>query len=145
MIHTAGSIPADIFRDHAGNYGVLYPLMTFTKGRSLDLSGVPFCIEGSNAESTGLLEIMAGKLSRKVCRMDSAQRRIIHLAGIIASNFSNHMYRLSGQLLGESGVDFELLRPLILETAAKVTEMDPAEAQTGPAARNASFPIAFTS
>jgi predicted short-subunit dehydrogenase-like oxidoreductase (DUF2520 family) len=136
LVHTAGSIPAEVFRGHSGDYGVLYPVMTFTKGRFVDFSGVPLCIEGNNPESTALLEKMAGKLSRKVCRMDSAQRRILHLAGVLASNFSNHMYRLSGELLGEAGVDFELLRPLILETAGKVMEMNPEEAQTGPAARS---------
>jgi predicted short-subunit dehydrogenase-like oxidoreductase (DUF2520 family) len=136
MIHTAGSIPVDVFRGIAREYGVLYPVMTFSKERSLDVSAVPFCIEGSTPESTAVLEKMARKLSGRVCRMDSGQRKIIHLAGIIASNFSNHMYRLSGEMLRSEAMDFDLLRPLIRETALKVMEMDPASAQTGPAFRH---------
>lgn len=136
MIHTAGSVPADVFKDIAGEYGVIYPFMTFTRGRSLDFSSVPICIEGSTADSTAILEEMAGRISGRVYHMDSVRRKMLHLAGIIASNFSNHMYRLSRDLLLSEGMDFNLLKPLILESASKVMEMDPAAAQTGPASRN---------
>jgi predicted short-subunit dehydrogenase-like oxidoreductase (DUF2520 family) len=136
MIHTAGSIPADVFKGIVTDYGVLYPVMTFTRERSLDLSHVPLCIEGSSPETTAFLEEMAGKLSDRIYRVDSGQRKILHLAGIISSNFTNHMYRISRDFLRSQGMDFDLLKPLILETAAKVMEMDPADAQTGPASRN---------
>lgn len=141
MIHTAGSIPADVFEGISGEYGVLYPVMTFTRGRSLDFSSVPVCIEGNTANSTAILEEMAGRIGGRVYKIDSIRRKILHLASIIASNFPNHMYRLSGELLLSGDMDFELLKPLILETASKVMEVDPAEAQTGPASRNDSSVI----
>jgi predicted short-subunit dehydrogenase-like oxidoreductase (DUF2520 family) len=136
MVHTAGSVPADVFAGIAKRYGVLYPLMTFSKERSVNLGNVPFCIEGSDPESLNVLENMAGCLSKQVHRMDSTERKRLHLAAIIAGNFSNHMYRLAKNYLSESGTDFDLLKPLILETALKVMEIDPAMAQTGPASRN---------
>jgi predicted short-subunit dehydrogenase-like oxidoreductase (DUF2520 family) len=136
MIHTAGSVPADVFKHAGRDYGVLYPMMTFTRGRPLDFRNVPVCIEASTDKSLAVIERMAGRLSNRVYRLDSEQRKTLHIAGIIASNFSNHMYRLSHDFLRARGMDFGLLRPLIMETASKVMEMDPGEAQTGPASRN---------
>ncbi len=136
MIHTAGSIPADVFKGIVSDYGVMYPVMTFSRQRSLDFSTVPLCIEGNSQKSTALLEEMAGRLSGRIYRVDSAHRKILHLAGVFSSNFTNHMYRLSREVLQSGGLEFELLKPLILETASKVLEMDPADAQTGPASRN---------
>ena len=136
MVHTAGSVPADVFSGIARRYGVLYPLMTFTKERSLDTENIPFCIEGSDPESLKILENMAGSISSQVFHFNSDERKRLHLAGIIANNFSNHMYQLAGEVLLEYGMDFDLLKPLIRETAAKVMEITPAEAQTGPASRN---------
>ena len=100
------------------------------------MDNIPICIEGSDPDSLGVIEKMAGCISSKVYKMDSMERKNLHLAAIIASNFSNHMYHLAYDFLSESGTDFELLKPLILETAAKVMEMDPSNAQTGPASRN---------
>jgi len=136
MVHTSGSVPMDVFQGIAREYGVLYPLMTFTKGRSLNFHSVPVCIEGNTSGSNAILEKMARGISNRVYKIDSKQRMVLHLAGIVASNFSNHMFHLSSDFLEDKGIDFELLKPLIKETASKALEMDPAAAQTGPASRN---------
>lgn len=136
MIHTSGSVPADVFKGIAKDYGVLYPLMTFSKDRAVNFRNIPVCIEGSTADSIAILEKMAGSISERIERMNSEQRKILHLSGIFACNFSNHMYQLGQDFLSTGGMDFDLLKPLITETAAKVMEMDPASAQTGPASRN---------
>ena len=136
MVHTAGSVPLDVFSGIAGRYGVLYPLMTFTKERSMDPVSIPFCIEGSDQESLNIVEGMARSISNQVYRVDTVERKRLHLAGIFANNFSNHMYHLAEEILQESTTDFDMLKPLILETAAKVMEINPGTAQTGPASRN---------
>lgn len=136
MIHTAGSVPADVFKGICRDYGVLYPVMTFTKGRKLDFRNIPICYEASSEESLNVVKQMAEGLSDKIQQMDSDRRKVLHIASIIASNFSNYMYYLSNNTLESSNLDLELLKPLILETASKVFEMDPLSAQTGPASRN---------
>jgi predicted short-subunit dehydrogenase-like oxidoreductase (DUF2520 family) len=136
MIHTAGSVPSDVFGGICRDFGVLYPIMTFTKDREIDFSGIPLCVEASSELSWHIIEEMAGRLSKKVYRLNSDERKIMHLAGIIASNFSNHMFHLSAEYLKDKGLAFDLLKPLIRETALKVMELDPAAAQTGPARRN---------
>jgi predicted short-subunit dehydrogenase-like oxidoreductase (DUF2520 family) len=67
--------------------------------------------------------------------IDSETRKILHLAAVFACNFPNFMYHIAAQIMADHGLQFELLRPLILETAVKVQELKPEEAQTGPARR----------
>ena len=67
---------------------------------------------------------------------DSERRRTIHLAGVFVNNFTNHLYALGREIVAEEGLDFEVLRPLIAETAAKALDSgNPAAVQTGPARR----------
>lgn len=135
MVHTAGSMPMQVFANHAGRYGVFYPLQTFSKYRVVDFKPIPFFIEASDGEGLSLLKTLAGLLSEKVYEADSEQRKRLHLAAVFANNFANHCYALSQQLLQQYDLPFEVLLPLIDETAAKVHDMAPLKAQTGPAIR----------
>ena len=135
VVHTSGSVSLDVLRACSENYGVLYPLQTFSKERKIEFSVVPLCIEANSKDNFLLLEQLAKNLSQKVVKVDSEERKILHLAGVFACNFPNFMYRIADQILTEMKLDFDLLRPLILETATKVQKMRPADAQTGPASR----------
>ena len=134
-VHTAGSMPMTLFAGHAKQYGVCYPLQTFSKTRAVDVSKVPFFIEGSDAETEERLCALAGLLSVSVQRLSSEKRKSLHLAAVFACNFVNHLYVLGGELLEKEGIDTHFLLPLIDETAAKVHDMSPLAAQTGPAVR----------
>jgi predicted short-subunit dehydrogenase-like oxidoreductase (DUF2520 family) len=135
VVHTSGSLPMDILRKSSQNYGVLYPLQTFSKSREIDFSVIPLCIEANSKNNLHLLEHFARELSHKVEPIDSETRKILHLAAVFACNFPNFMYHIAAQIMADHGLQFELLRPLILETAVKVQELKPEEAQTGPARR----------
>ena len=135
FVHTAGSMPMDLWKGLAKRYGVLYPMQTFSKQREVDFSAVPFFIEASAPEEMELLRRMAVRLGSKVYEATSEQRRHLHLAAVFACNFANHMYALSSHILEKQGIPFEVMLPLIDETAAKVHELSPAQAQTGPAVR----------
>ncbi len=134
-VHTAGSVDKEIFRPFTNRYGVLYPMQTFSKEREVDFSEIPVFIEANNQNDADLLHGLAGKLSNKVYRADSEQRKYLHLAAVFACNFTNHLYTLCDRILAEHGLPFESMLPLIHETAAKVAQMPPAQAQTGPAIR----------
>jgi len=135
VVHTAGSVDMNVFRDDFASYGVLYPLQTFTKGRDTKLNEVPFLIEASDQAGEDFLVNLAGKLSPKVTVCNSLQRSHLHLSAVFASNFTNHMVAMAKQLSKEHGIDSSLLDPLIRETFEKMTQMDPLLAQTGPALR----------
>jgi len=135
LVHTSGTIPIIVFQGFSNKYGVLYPVQTFSKTRRLELNNVPFCIEANNPETALILENLVSGISKNIIFMDSEKRKLLHLAAVFACNFPNHMYLLAEEILKIKDLSFELIKPLILETAAKILEFDPKNAQTGPAVR----------
>jgi predicted short-subunit dehydrogenase-like oxidoreductase (DUF2520 family) len=136
MVHTSGAADLYALLAFTDNAGVFYPLQTFSKTKEVDFRNVPLCIEGADESITRELEQIAQNISNKVYRVSSAQRKVLHLAAVFANNFPNYLYSISQQILEQNELDFDLLRPLILETAKKIQEGLPAAMQTGPAVRN---------
>ncbi|MDR1380519.1 MAG: DUF2520 domain-containing protein [Tannerella sp.] len=134
-LHTAGSVPANVFEGFAERYGVIYPLQTLSKNRETDFSKIPLFVEGNTEACERELLLVAERLSECVRTMSSENRRYLHLAAVFACNFSNHMYGIATRILEERGIDRQVLQPLIDETANKLHAMPPGEAQTGPAVR----------
>jgi predicted short-subunit dehydrogenase-like oxidoreductase (DUF2520 family) len=136
IVHTSGSTGLEILDGIAERTGVFYPVQTFSKTKAVDLRQVPIAIEGNSPDITDFLHSLASRLSENVFEMDSLQRRTLHAAAVFACNFTNHMYVLANELLKDQSLSFDLLRPLIAETALKIQSADPATVQTGPAVRN---------
>ena len=136
IAHTAGSIHIDELKKYSSNYGVFYPLQTFSKYRDVAFSRIPFCIEGNTPENEQTLVDLASVISKDVRIITSEQRKQLHLAAVFASNFVNHMYSLAAEIVQQKDLPFDILRPLIAETASKIKNMTPRAAQTGPAVRN---------
>lgn len=136
IVHTAGSISIDIFKNITDNYGVFYPIQTFSKYRKVDFKNIPICIEANNLKSLQLLQTIAADISGDVRLINSEQRKIIHLAAVIACNFVNHLYSISADILNKGNIPFDIIKPLIIETANKIIDNDPHNVQTGPAVRN---------
>jgi len=135
ITHTSGSIPITIFEESGfKNFGIFYPLQTFSKSKTINLLEVPFCIEANENES--LLYDLANKLSNSVHLVSSEQRKKLHLAAVFACNFTNHMYAIAEDLCLKNNVNFNILKPLIRETAEKITLNHAKDVQTGPAIRN---------
>ena len=135
LVHTAGSIPMSIWEGHAERYGVFYPMQTFSKQREVKFQEIPFFIEAIRPEDAELLKAIAATLSENVYEATSEQRKSLHLAAVFICNFTNHMYALAAELLEKYNLPFDVMLPLIDETARKVHELAPRDAQTGPAVR----------
>lgn len=136
IVHTAGSIPMSILEGFTANYGVFYPLQTFSKTRKVDFSEIPICIEANHPSNLMALEELGKRLSETVSQINSEERKTLHLAAVFTNNFVNHFYTIGAEILHDKKLDFELLKPLIRETAAKIETLQTIEAQTGPAKRN---------
>ena len=132
IAHTSGSIP---LIERQGYSGVFYPLQTFSKGVELNISTTPFCIEGNSTESGEALTQLAKLISENVQYVTSEQREQIHLAAVFACNFTNHMWRISEEILAEKNMPLSILDPLIQETYKKAFQNGAKTSQTGPAAR----------
>lgn len=135
IVHTSGGQSSEILHDF-NRSGVFYPLQTFTKNKSVDFKRVPICIEGSDGATSDLLIQLANKISNNVVVLNSEQRQYLHLTAVTVNNFSNLLYYHAQNVLDEKGIDFSLLHPLVQETGHKIREVNPEEAQTGPARRN---------
>lgn len=135
VVHCSGSLPMSVLKAFSSNYGVLYPLQTFSRMRRVDFSQIPVFIEANNSGNMKTLITLAYKITEYVTEMDSAHRKSLHIAAVFACNFVNHFYTLAADFLASQDIPFDVLHPLILETAKKVQEMNPVDAQTGPAVR----------
>lgn len=136
LAHTSGTIPLNsLGYAQTHNIGVFYPLQTFSKGKDLDFADIPICIEGESDETVELLRGIANSISSSVHLLDSNQRKAIHLSAVFACNFTNHMFSISKGILESNSLDFDLLKPLIVETLNKSFDIGPENAQTGPAKR----------
>ncbi len=136
VAHTAGSVEMDALLP-LRNRAVLYPMQTFSEERTIDVGHIPIFIEGSNRQSLDAVRQIATALTDNVHEIDSTRRMILHTAAVFANNFTNHMYTAGEELAREAGFDFEILKPLIMETAAKALDArSPRDVQTGPAVRN---------
>lgn len=136
LVHTAGSIPMEILSGFTKNYGVFYPLQTFSRQKAVDFSTIPVCIEASDPSLLIELEELALRISSSVHKINSEKRKTLHLAAVFVNNFVNHFYTIGAEILQQKELDFDLLKPLIQETADKIQTMHPMDAQTGPAKRN---------
>ncbi len=134
VVHTSGSSPMSTLK---GDYrkGVLYPLQTFSRERNMRYDNIPFFIEAENPEDLIKLNNLAKRVSNEVHELDFAARMQVHMTGVWANNFVNHLYYIAGNICEQNNVPFDVLLPLIQETANKVIELHPKDAQTGPAKR----------
>ena len=135
LIHCAGSLPLSIFEEYSSNIGVLYPLQTFSKDRDVNFSIIPVFIEANSEPNEEMILSIARKISTNVSILNSEKRQILHVSAVFACNFVNYMYTVAADLLESNEIPFEVIRPLIMETAEKVKTVEPRKAQTGPAVR----------
>jgi predicted short-subunit dehydrogenase-like oxidoreductase (DUF2520 family) len=140
ILHTAGSVPKDVLKDISVNYGVLYPLQSLRKERDYS-NDIPFLIDGNTEETITLIEDFAKTISDSIVKASDEERLKLHVAAVIVSNFTNHLYALAEEFCKNEKVDFKLLAPLIKETAGRVEMYSPADVQTGPALRNDIFTL----
>ena len=135
VVHTSGTVSKDVLSVVGSDYGVFYPLQTFSLERFVDFSKVPICIDSSNPLFTKRLDSLAHCISDAVYQIADQQRKILHLAAVFACNFSNYLYAIAADILKNNDIPFEMLLPLIQETANKIQTTLPLDAQTGPARR----------
>ncbi len=137
LAHTSGTQAMDILdnQELTKNIGVFYPLQTFTKNKEVDFTTIPICIEAKNQATLDALGEIATSLSKEVYVLDSQQRQALHVAAVMACNFTNHLFAIAKEILDDKEMDFEMLFPLIKETIDKAMKMNPKDAQTGPAKR----------
>ncbi len=135
LAHTSGSTDMAVFKNLTTDYGVIYPLMHLSSKSPMDFTDIPVCVEACNPATYNSIFELAAALSNKVYPVNSAQRQILHLSAVFASNFTNLNYVISEEILRKHDLSFEIMHPIIIESAKKAMNASPAKLQTGPAVR----------
>lgn len=141
VVHTSGAVSIEVLKN-CKRPGVLYPLQTFSKEVSLKYSEIPFCLEAKYPDDLTKLKKLVTAMSGKAFDISSEQRKKLHLSAVFVCNFVNHLYAIGEEICQKGEIPFEILKPLIYETAKKVEKASPAQVQTGPAIRNDQSTIA---
>ncbi|MEX1382107.1 Rossmann-like and DUF2520 domain-containing protein [Lutibacter sp.] len=135
VVHTSGSVAMEELKCNA-NKGVFYLLQSFSKDKKIDFSNIPICIEATSKADLELLKNLAKTISKNCYKINSEQRKNLHVAAVFVNNFVNHLYFIGNQICKDNNIPFEILHPIIKETALKIETLSPFDAQTGPAKRN---------
>ncbi len=134
VVHTSGSVSIDALNGK-NHKGVFYPLQTFSKSKEVDFKTIPICLEAENDSDLQVLTNLAKAISNSIANVNSQQRQALHVAAVFVSNFTNHLYQIGNEICIGNNLSFDILKPLIEETAHKILSLSPNEAQTGPAKR----------
>ena len=134
IVHTAGSVPMNALKNVSHRFGVLYPLQSLRKEMP-SLPDIPFLIDANSPENLAVLREFAVSISNNVMQARDEERLKLHTAAVIVSNFTNHLYSLAEEFCSNEKVEFNMLKPLIIETAQRIMHESPSKVQTGPAVR----------
>jgi len=135
-LHTSGTMPLSVFGDDKPHAGILYFFQSFSKAHLIeDFTTVPVFIEGRNIDDISAIYSLAQTLTPRIYEANRHDRERLHLAGVFANNFTNEMYAIAADILRGTSIPFQVLLPLIDQTAEKIHSLSPRDAQTGPARR----------
>jgi predicted short-subunit dehydrogenase-like oxidoreductase (DUF2520 family) len=140
VVHTAGSVSKNVLATSSKNFGVLYPVQSLRREINI-LPDIPFLVDGNTEDDLALITDFACTLSHQVEHANDEQRLKLHVAAVMVSNFTNHLYALAHNYCLQEKLDFNMLLPLITAIADRLYEYSPVEVQTGPAIRNDSATI----
>ncbi|MFT3911879.1 MAG: DUF2520 domain-containing protein [Ferruginibacter sp.] len=135
IVHTAGSVSKEVLKELSSNYGVLYPLQSLVKDAPVIPADIPFLVDGNSEGVIQYIEDLAKTLSPIVQRVNDEERLKLHAAAVIVSNFTNHLFSIAEDFCIKEHIDFNMLKPLIMETAHRIQHTSPSLLQTGPAVR----------
>lgn len=135
VVHTSGTVGINYLR-HFERHGIFYPLQTFSRLVPVDITQVPFVLATNKPDVLQILQnIVATSFRARYYLLSEQQRQYLHLAAVFVNNFTNYLNIIANDILAEKQISFDLLKPLIQETAAKICRQTPLSAQTGPAKR----------
>ncbi|MBS1934013.1 MAG: DUF2520 domain-containing protein, partial [Bacteroidetes bacterium] len=135
IVHTAGSVSKDVLKKISRNYGVVWPLQSVRKEND-KIPEIPLLVDGNTEDDLTLIFDFAKTISDNVHIASDEIRLKLHTAAVFVNNFTNHLYALTEEYCKKENIDFNLLLPIIDETAGRLHFSSASQMQTGPAIRN---------
>ena len=137
VIHLSGFTSIEAVDVGTGRFGSLHPLMTLSdpvRGKAA-LRGAPAAVTGSSRDVQGQIWRFAESIGMKPFALADDRRRLYHTSAAVASNVTTGALGLAFDLMRASGVDPDVLRPLVEQSVANAFDVGAAQALTGPVAR----------
>jgi predicted short-subunit dehydrogenase-like oxidoreductase (DUF2520 family) len=130
--HTSGATPVSVL-DAADGFG-LHPLQTFAE-RGASFQGIGCAIDGTSPRALACAEALARCLGMRPLELADADRPAYHAAASIASNLLVTIEAAAEQVAATTGLERDLLVPLVRQTVENWAALGPERALTGPVAR----------
>lgn len=134
VLHTTGSVSINVLKGMTETYGVMYPLQSLKNGVTPPLK-IPLLIDGSDSLVLQKIKAIAHIISNDVQELKDEERFKMHLAAVMVNNFSNYLFAMVERYCVTENLNFDLLKPLLMETAGRINHYSPGLVQTGPAIR----------
>jgi predicted short-subunit dehydrogenase-like oxidoreductase (DUF2520 family) len=134
LIHCAGAVPLSVLDTKTVHTAVIWALYSIQK-YNLPREEVPLIVESGSDIAREVALNIARDISLLVVEADYAQRQALHLNAVLVNNFSNHLMAVAQAICKSNDVSFEILQPIIRQTANQVVGTEHAAIQTGPAIR----------
>lgn len=140
VVHCSGARFADSLEPlvaKGARAASMHPVQTFRRGdgreRFLDIF---ISLEGDPVLVSELLSLVDAA-GAKPLKIDKIQKRALHLAAVIASNYLVTLQYIAEKFLAERGVEdgFKLVEPLVKQTTENVVKKGAAGALSGPVER----------
>lgn len=136
VLYTAGSVHLTELQAISANIACIWPVFSIHHSNHALPSDIPLLLNASNKVSRDIAQTLAKAISVRIFQLDDEQKSQLHLAAVFANNFTNHLYHIAYSLLSDKAIPFDILLPLIIDTAEKLSDTPPAMNQTGPAIRH---------
>src|SRR5690606_96664 len=98
------------------------------KDKEINFKQIPICIEAENENDLDFLKTLAQSISKNNYEVNSEQRANLHLAAVFVNNFVNQLYYIGSEICNINELPFQILQPLIQETAKKIKTVNPLNA-----------------
>lgn len=136
IVHTSGSFNTEDLKGYSNRYGCLYPFQTFRKELETNLSEIHFFIEAINQKDEENLFSLAELFSSQVVKMNSYDRKSLHIAGVGLNNFTHYILSVTKGYCESNNLKPEYLTNLLMQTVNNSFYVEGAlNLQTGPARR----------
>lgn len=140
VVHCSGALFSDELKavtEKGADVAAMHPIQSFNRGDGAErFQGIFVTLEGDhNAKRS--LEPIVESMGATPVPASKSQKRDLHIAAVMVSNYAVALMHSAETLLNESGLDdgMEMLRPLVMQTVENIFEKGTSQALTGPLAR----------
>lgn len=140
VVHCSGNLTSDELEslaDSGAKIVSMHPIQPFKKGDGSDrFKNITISLQGNDDAKKQLIPIIQ-EMGAKSLNLTKKQKRYLHIAAVMASNYLVALMFSVENLLKDVGLEegFEAIETLVHQTVTNIFEKGPADALTGPIAR----------